>query len=131
MSQENVAIVRAMVGAVYSDDPGRSLSAFHSEIEFTSVFDAGRTYIGLDGMREYAANLDDIWVGWHSEDNRFIDAGEERVVWLYRIVGTGRTSGVAVNQTVAIIWTFRDGLIWRGQAYLDHNEALKVVGLEE
>jgi len=32
---------------------------------------------------------------------------------------------------VATIWTLHDGLIWRGQAYLDHREAREAVGLEE
>jgi ketosteroid isomerase-like protein len=70
-------------------------------------------------------------VDWHPEDSRFIAVGDDLVVWLYRIVGHGKGSGVPVDQPVAIIWTLRDSLIWRGRGYTDHSEALKAVGMEE
>ena len=130
MSQENVEIVRSMVEAFFSDGPDRAWRYFDPDAEYTSTFIEGKTYAGLDGMLEYAANLDEVWVDWHPEDSRFVAVGEDRVVWLYRIVGYGKGSGVPVDQAVAIVWTLRDRLIWRGQGYIDHSEALKAVGLE-
>jgi ketosteroid isomerase-like protein len=131
VSQENVEVVRMMVEAFNSDDPRPALACFHPDVEFNSVFVEGKTYVGLDGMREYTRDLDAAWVDWHSEDNGLMDAAEDRVVWLYRIVGRGKGSGVPIDQPVAIVWTLREGLIWRGQAYLDHADALKAVGMEE
>ena len=131
MSQENVEIVRQTVEALDSDDPAQAWLMFHPEVEFTSALTEATTYIGLEGMREFAANLDAVWEGWHREDSRFLDAGGDRIVWLYRVVGQGKKSGVSVDQPIGIVWTLRDRLIWRGQAYLDHAEALKAVGLEE
>jgi ketosteroid isomerase-like protein len=43
----------------------------------------------------------------------------------------GRQSGAPVDQAIAIVWTLRDGLIWRGQAFLDQREALEAVGLRD
>ena len=131
MSQANVEIVRQMVEAFNSDDPRQALPSFHPDVEFTTAFTEGKTYVGLQGMRQYGDDLDAVWENWHSEDDRFVDGGGERVAWLYRIVGQGKGSGVPVDQPVAIIWTLRDGLIWRGQAFLDHREALEAVGLKE
>jgi ketosteroid isomerase-like protein len=71
------------------------------------------------------------WTNWHSEDDRYLDAGDDRVLWTYRIVGEGKGSGVPVAQAIAIVWTLRDGLIWRGEVFLDQEEALKAVGLAE
>jgi ketosteroid isomerase-like protein len=129
MSQESVEIVRRMVAAFNSDDPRQAIGCFHPEIEFTTVFTEGETYVGLQGMRQYGDDLVAVWENWHSEDNSFVDAGGEKVVWLYRIVGRGKGSGVPVDQPVAIVWTLRDGLIWRGQAFLDRREALVAAGL--
>jgi ketosteroid isomerase-like protein len=131
MSQENVEIVQRMVEAFNSDDPRQAYPSFHPDVEFTSAFTEGKIYRGLAGMRRYGDDLAAVWEGWHSEHDQFVDGGDERVVWLYRIVGRGKGSGVPVDQPVAIIWTLREGLIWRGRAYLDHGEALKAAGLEE
>jgi hypothetical protein len=87
--------------------------------------------LGKAGMSQYADDLEAVWDNWHSEDDRFLAAGDDRVVWLYRIVGQGKGSGVPVDQPIAIVWTLRDGLIWRGEAFLDQQQALKAVGLEE
>jgi len=131
MSAENVEIVRRMVEAFNSEDPRRAFASFHPDVEFTSAFTEGKTYVGLQGMRQYGDDLTAVWENWHSEDDRFVDGDGEQVVWLYRIVGQGKGSGVPVDQPVAIIWTLCDGLIWRGQAFLDHREALKAAGLAE
>jgi ketosteroid isomerase-like protein len=133
VSQESVNVVQRMVEDFNSEDPRRALSRFHPEIEFTSTANAldGAAYVGLDGMRRYADDLDATFDAWHSEDNRILDAGGERVVWLHRVVGRGKTSGVPVDQPIGIVWTLRDGLVWRGRAYLTHAEALKAAGLEE
>jgi ketosteroid isomerase-like protein len=133
MSQENVEVVRGMVEAFNSDGQRLALSAFHPEIEFTSAGNAldGSAYVGPDGMRRYADDLEAIFEDWHSEEDRIIDAGEGRVVWLHRVVGRARTSGFPVDQPIGIVWTLRDGLIWRGRAYLSHAAALEAVGLAE
>jgi ketosteroid isomerase-like protein len=131
VSQENVEVVRSAVEAFFSDQPQRALTSMHPEIEFASTFVEGKTYRGPSALWEYKADLEDVWVDWHPEDSRFMEAGDDRVVWLYRIVGRGKGSGVPVDQAVAIVWTLRGRLIWRGQGYLDHREALEAVGLAE
>jgi ketosteroid isomerase-like protein len=131
MSHENVEIVRSMVAAFFSDGPGQALPYFASDAEYTTTFIEGKTYVGREGLFEYAADLEAVWRDWHPEDSHFVAVGEDRVVWLYRIVGYGKGSGVPVDQAVAIVWTLRDRLIWRGQGYIDHSEALEAVGLEE
>jgi ketosteroid isomerase-like protein len=133
MSQENVEIVRGVVEDFNSDDPRRALVGFHHEVEFTSNANTldGTAYVGLDGMRRYSDDLEVIFDDWHSEDDRFVEASNERVVWLHRIVGRAKGSGFPVDQPVGIVWTLKEGLIWRGRAYLNHADALKAVGLAE
>jgi ketosteroid isomerase-like protein len=131
VSQENVEVLRSAVEAFFSDRPERALTSLHPEIEFVSTFTEHKTYRGPSAMWEYKTDLEEVWVGWHPEDSRFVDAGDNGVVWLYRIVGHGKGSRVPVDQAVAIVWTFQDGLMWRGQGYQNHRDALKAVGLEE
>jgi ketosteroid isomerase-like protein len=133
MSQDNVEIVRLMVEEFNSDEPRRALVRFHPEIEFTSTANAldGAAYVGVEGMGTYADDLEAAFEEWHSQDDRFVDAGDGRVVWLHRIVGLAKTSRYPVDQPIGIVWTLRDGLIWRGQAYFGHADALASVGLEE
>ena len=49
---------------------------------------------------------------------------------LGRVEGCGKGSGVPVDMPLAQIFYFRDGRICRIRSYLDHDEALKAVGLE-
>ena len=64
------------------------LGLMDPEIEFRSVFER-KTYRGLAGMVQCREDLDAMMDELHTEDDRFLDAGEDRVVYLYRIVGRG------------------------------------------
>jgi ketosteroid isomerase-like protein len=128
--EENVRIVRSAVEAFFSGEPARALPSVHPEIEFVTAFTEGKTYRGLSAIWEYKADLDAVWEDWHPEDSRFVYAGESRVLWLFCAVGRGKGSGVSARQLVASVWTLRDGLIWRGQGYRDHTEAINAVGLK-
>ena len=58
--------------------------------------------------------------------------GQDRVVAVTRWIGTGRTSGIAVLDTViGLVYTLRDGLVIRQESFRNRAEALKAVGLEK
>jgi ketosteroid isomerase-like protein len=69
--------------------------------------------------------------GFHTEGDRFLDAGGDRVIHLYRIVGEGAGSGVPVSRDGAILWQLQNGKLFKGKVYLDKREALKAAGLQE
>jgi ketosteroid isomerase-like protein len=130
MSEENVDIVREAVDAFNARDRDRLLGLMDPEIEFRSVFER-KTYRGLAEMVQYREDLDATLEEFHSEDDRFLDAGEDRVVYLYRIVGRGAGSGVPVSRENAILWQLRNGKLLKGVVYLDQREALEAAGLQE
>jgi len=103
MSQENVEIVRRLVEAFYDRDGETAASMLDAEIEFESALVEHKTYKGMAGMLEYRRDLDDAWAEWRSDGDRFLSAGSESVVHLYRIVGRGKGSGVPVAQDIAIL----------------------------
>jgi hypothetical protein len=50
-----------------------------------------------------------------TEDDRFLDAGNDRVVHLYRLVMLGGGSGIEVRRDVAAVWQIRNGKLVKGQ----------------
>jgi ketosteroid isomerase-like protein len=130
MSAENVEIVRRAVDAFNARDRDRLLGLMDPEIEFRSVFER-KTYRGLAGMVQYRDDIDATLQEFHTEEHRFMDAGEDRVVYLYRIVGRGTGSGVPVSRENAILWRLRNGKLLKGEVYLDQTRALEAAGLSE
>jgi ketosteroid isomerase-like protein len=128
MSEENIEIVRQAVEAFNARDRDRLLGLMDPEIEFRSVFER-KTYRGLAEMVQYREDLDATLEEFHSEDDRFLDAGQDRVVYLYRVVGRGTGSGVPVSRENAILWQLRNGKLLKGEVYLDQGEALEAAGL--
>jgi ketosteroid isomerase-like protein len=130
MSQENVEIVRQAVEAFNARDRDRLLDLMDPVIEFRSMFER-KTYRGLAEMVQYREDLDAMLEEFHSEDDRLMDAGGDRVVYLYRVVGRGTGSGVPVSRENAILWQLRNGKLFKGEVYLDQGQALEAAGLSE
>jgi hypothetical protein len=82
-------------------------------------------------MVRYREELDAAFGEWHTEEDRFLDAGGDRVLHLYRLVGRGAGSGVSVSEDFAILWQLRDRKLFKGQVYRDQRQALEAAGLRE
>ena len=130
MSHENVEIVRMAMDAFNVRDRDRLQSLMDPEIEYRSATEQ-KTYRGFAGMVQYRDDVDAVMEDFHTEEDRFLDVGEDRVLHLYRIVGRGAGSGVPVSRHNAILWELRDGKLLRGQVYLDQREGLEAAGLSE
>jgi ketosteroid isomerase-like protein len=130
MSQENVEIVRRAVDAFNAGDRDRLLSLVDPEVEYRSAVEQ-KIYRGHAGLVRYREDVDAVLEDFHTEDDRFLDAGSDRVVHLYRIVGRGAGSGVPVSRDIAALWQLRDGRLVEGQVYLDQRQALEAAGLRE
>jgi ketosteroid isomerase-like protein len=133
MSQENVEIVRNLYRAWDAGDRDAALRVADPEV----VVDATRrvfnpaTYVGVEGVRRWRADMDEVWQEFRTEQLQFIDAGDHVVV-SGRLVGKGKASGVEVEQPIASVWTLRAGRVIRwAMGYTDHREALEAVGLSE
>ena len=82
-------------------------------------------------MVRYREDIETTLEEFHSEDDRFLDAGDDRVVYLYRIVGQGAGSGVPVSRENAILFHLRNGKLLKCEVYLDQRQALEAAGLPE
>ena len=87
-----------------------------------------RTYRGVDEVRRYLESLFRHWdeIRYELEDVR---DGPEGVVAFVRLVARGKTSGAAVDASMAHVHELRDGRGVRVRVYFDRDAALEAVGL--
>jgi ketosteroid isomerase-like protein len=134
MSRENVEIVRRLTEALNSRDLDRYyVEFFDPDVEWkTSVEDPDAAiHRGMQAYKRYLEEWIESFDGLHADVEEYIDVGDDRVCTWSRFTGVGRTSGAAADWYLAIIFTFRDGKVLRGEEYFDRAEALEAVGLRE
>ena len=104
---------------------------YHPDVESVRLgLPDGRTYTGLDGLRNLWLEWLAPWTTYRMEAEDVIDLGD-RVLVLAHVFGRLEGSQAEVENIVASVWTLRDGKIARAEFYIDRAEALKAVGLEE
>ena len=82
------------------------------------------TYHGHQGVQQALAASDETFEGFELEPEEFIGEGDYVVVVLM-MRGTGRGSGVTVEERIAHQWKVRDGKAVELQVYSDPDDALR------
>jgi len=101
----------------------------HPDVEYREDprWPGSDSYRGIDAVRaRFHDYLEAMQVSLELDD--VIDAGD-RVVALYRAIGTGAGSGSPYEQAWAWVIELKDGRIADFQAYLDREAALAAAGL--
>lgn len=147
MSQENVEIVRRLfegagtnadreglvVDALNEDSVSTVLAALHPAVEFheDARFPEAGIYRGVDACREYLRRFVESFdeFVWQAED--IIDLDEDRVLVPLCVITRGKGSGAAVEIAAGWIFTMRDGLVLKVEAFLDRADARGAAGLTE
>jgi ketosteroid isomerase-like protein len=133
MSRENVEVVRAMYEAANAgDELEANFELLSPDVEFhvSGAFpDLDSVYRGHEGMRKLNEALSEPWATLSLEPERFIDAGSDVLV-LSQFHARGR-DGMEVRRELANLWSVRDGLIVRMQAFPDHASAFEAADLSE
>jgi ketosteroid isomerase-like protein len=145
MSQENVEIVRQLYAALDVSVPG-SVGAvsvprepfgrlIDPEIEWNGPRefpDLAEPHYGYEGITQYLRKIAEVLDDYRMVPERFIDAGDDRVLVFSREGGRGKGSGAEVEtHLTAHLWTLRDGKAIRMQSYWERADALEAVGLSE
>jgi ketosteroid isomerase-like protein len=139
MSQENVEIARRLweefQAGLERGDPGAWFDpeAVAEDYEWTvpTPLDGRSVWRGREGFVEFIRTWTEQFEDWSIRVERWIDAGEGRVVALTRQTATGKGSGVPVELNLGQVWEFDAGRLARMRAYLTHAEALEAAGLRE
>ncbi len=82
----------------------------------------GSSFRGVDGLREFFGEWDSTWATWEVEPNEVKDLGDHVLV-LGKVHAEARSSGLELDQPVAYLFEFREGLLAYGATFFDHNEA--------
>jgi ketosteroid isomerase-like protein len=130
MSRENVEIVRGIYDGWLRGDPG--FDQFDPEITMfeSETLPGAVSAVGIAAVRHYMESFAKYWAEIRFEPQEYIDAGDHVVV-VARLLGRGKSSGVAVERTWAYVWTVRGSKALRMDGYESRSEALKAVGLAE
>lgn len=132
MSEENVAIVRAILEADATASKEEILKAlpevipavFHADAEWIEAPERvdAKTHRGHDGIRESFERWLDEWDEYRVEAVRFEDHGDSVFV-ASRESGRGRGSGASTDAMVYAVLTFHDGKISRYREFYDEASA--------
>jgi ketosteroid isomerase-like protein len=120
---------RALVEAILAALNTRELDALPELIEpdhelhsLLSGVDCG-VYVGIDGMRQWLADMDTVWEGHRVEFEDFRELSPEVAIAVVRNIGTARQSGVPLDALRAAVVTRRNGRAWRTVIYASPEEA--------
>src|SRR5690348_4861987 len=103
---------------------------FHPEVEWHNApeLPGAGVHRGLDAVRADLAAQGEAWRSRRTTPSEIIPAGDKVVVFVEGR-NTGKASGGHVHFANVHIWTLRDGLVTRIQAFLDRRAALLAAGL--
>jgi ketosteroid isomerase-like protein len=131
MSQENVELVRRIYDGWSQGDFSVEADLMAPDFEWHQHAEAVEP-----GSHRGAAigsaikNIFDVIENFRVQPEEYIDAGDEVVV-VARNRGTGKGSGVELDQRFAYVWTVRGGKLARLKVYEDRRDALEAAGLSE
>jgi hypothetical protein len=135
VSRENVAVVRDLVDVWDSGvrDFARFSDWFDAAVEVEGPLSSvsGEPYHGRAGIERWARDVDQQFVQWTFSPDEIREVGET-VIATGTLTARGRESGIALESPVVMIYEFSgDHRVTRWRVYLDVQEGLKAVGLEE
>ena len=133
MSQDNVEVAKRAMDAYNRRDLSDYNEMFTADYQWVPGMPGAVEGVGFQGREGVEAYFEELLESW--EDSRLVvtslsDLGE-RVLVDCVVEGRGRRSGIPFAVQQWIVWDFRGGKISATRAYLDHDDALKAVGLEE
>ena len=144
MSRENVEVVRALwagLSRIPVPWPPASrdeldhrlrldLCDERIEIRNPAEFPAADEYHGHEGVRQWAADVWEVFSEMHHELEEIIEAADgETVVSVQRSRGLMRHTQLPMDLVWAAVWTVRDGKAVRSQGYMTKAEALEAAGV--
>ncbi len=126
----------AVKEALDSADPGAWFESEYVAEDYEWVLGPGlaiekTVYRGREGFIEFFNNFTQDFEDWSGRAERFIDAGDDRVVIIYRQQATGKVSGAQVDWQMGQVSELEDGRVIRTWNYATPEEALEAAGLSE
>jgi ketosteroid isomerase-like protein len=132
MSQANVELVRRANALANKGDFHASRRLSHPDVEWVIAREHpnARTLVGHEALAAYEQEWLEAVPNLRIDYERVLDAGD-RVLAVGTVRGAGAGSGADVHVPIAMVFTFREGLVARVEEFLNPAEAFEAVGLAE
>jgi uncharacterized protein len=126
--RENIEAIKRAYSAIGQGDFDGMLEIVHPEVVIRDRPESPdpRTYHGHAGARQALEASDESFESFELLPEEFIAEGDYVIVVLM-MRGTGRGSGVTVEERIAHQWKVRDGLAVALQVYSDPDDAVRDV----
>jgi ketosteroid isomerase-like protein len=97
----------------------------------TPMAAVGGVYEGIDGIRRFLTDVEEAAPDFQMELDGVEEVDGKRVIAFLRNSSTGRASGIRMAWPQTNVYDLIDGKISHVRIFVDRQEALKAVGLEE
>jgi ketosteroid isomerase-like protein len=93
------------------------------ELDVTDRVFNPATYRGEQGLRQFLAEVDELWESMDMKVERLVERDDE-VLALLAVDIKGRGSGLTLEDRIAQLWTVRDGKLVRMRVRSDQAAAM-------
>jgi ketosteroid isomerase-like protein len=132
MPQENVRLVERAIAAINARDIESYRACCTEDVKLeTPTAAIGGVYEGIDGIRRFLTDLEEATPDFRIELDGVEEVDSKRVIAFLRNNSTGRASGIRMAWPQTNVYDLIDGKISHVRMFVDRQEALKAVGLEE
>jgi ketosteroid isomerase-like protein len=132
MSQENVKRIRGAFAGTTAGDFSYLPGLIDDSCEFLLPPDFPGTQVtrGPEGFVSVVREFEEAFEEIRYEPQEFLDQGD-RLFVAVRNIGRAKHTGIAIDLVLYWVYTFRDGMVVKMEAFLDRAAALEAVGLPE
>jgi ketosteroid isomerase-like protein len=126
MAEENIEILRRGYAALAEGGVEEMLELTDPEFELvtpSSLASEPGIFRGHDGVRAWFASFDGAMEGVRLEARTLEGFGDNVLVETV-LHARGRATGIEAEQVAFLVWTVRDGLVVRGEAFAEREDAL-------
>jgi hypothetical protein len=136
MSQENVEVVKRAIAAVNARDVNGYIACCTDDFQLRTPAAAIQgVYEGRDAIRRFFADVRDTAPDFGLDLLEAREIAPDQVLASLRLRGTGRASGITATADfrpeTTNVYDLVDGKIKLVRVFLNRQEALEAVGLEE
>jgi hypothetical protein len=127
MSEENVETTRRFTEALVRGDNNAAATELGPQVEIDDTDIPEST--GADSFYVWIARWNDSWETWRIENLEIRPVGEDRTLSMFKMIATGRGSGIELTRDDAVLAEFEGGKIVRIGYYNDQAQAIEAAGL--
>lgn len=128
VASKDAETVAASYEAVNRGDVPSAMEALHADAEWheSGALPEPDVHVGRPAIGSFLADFLAQWESFHQEIVETREAGDRVAVFIH-LTAVGRGSSAEVDARYAHVWTMRDGLGARVDAYYDRAEALAAI----